>query len=48
VPAVLFRHTRTPVLRGFLERESIFTRGAFHGDELRAREHLERSIARLG
>lgn len=48
VPSVLFRHKRRQVLRGFLDRASIFTSGAFLGDERRARENLERSIARLG
>lgn len=47
VPAVIFRHKRRGILRAFLERERIYTSGAFGGDEERARENLTRSIARL-
>lgn len=47
VPEVLFRHKRRQVLLGFLERDRIYSSGAFGGDEERARGNLRRSIDRL-
>lgn len=47
VPGPVFRGKRREVLRGFVARERIYTSGAFDVDELRARENLSRSIARL-
>lgn len=47
VPEIMFRHKRRQVLRGFLERDRIYSSGAFGGDEERARGNLRRSIDRL-
>ena len=47
VPGLLYRAKRRAVLQGFLDRERIFTSGAFDADEARARENLVRSLARL-
>jgi predicted metal-dependent HD superfamily phosphohydrolase len=47
VPGLLFRRKRRAILRGFLERERIFTSGAFDADEDPARANLRRSVDRL-
>lgn len=47
VPTLIFRTKRTRVLQGFLDRERIYTSGAFDADESQARRNLVRSIERL-
>lgn len=48
VPTLLFRQKRMQVLQGFVDRDRIYTSGAFDADESPARRNLVRSIARLG
>lgn len=46
VPGLLFRMKRKSILRGFLDRESIYTTPALHQElEARARRNLARAVA---
>ena len=47
VPALLYRAGRRKVLRGFLDRERIYTTPEFAGLEAQARENLARALGRL-
>jgi len=47
VPSVIFGQKRKQVLQGFLDRDRIYTSGAFDADESPARRNLVRSLERL-
>lgn len=47
VPALLYRPGRKKVLRGFLNRERIYTTPEFAALEAQARENLARAVAQL-